>query len=144
MRYLTDVATWIVGGIGTMYAFVTGHTDQAFQILLAMMIVDIVSGLLKGAQQGRLKSAIMSLGILKKGGILISILFAYLLDMLVNSGNTVFVTMMTWLAIGNEGLSIVENLSILGVKIPDALTNRLGQLKDQASDIQKEKDKPAE
>lgn len=141
MRYLTEFSAWIVGGIGTAYAFVTGHTDQAFQILLLMMIVDIVSGALKGAQQKRLKSAIMSLGILKKGGILLSIAFAYLLDMLVNGSNPVFVTMMTWLAIGNEGLSIVENLTIIGVKIPDAVTDRLGQLKDQAEEIQKDKDK---
>ena len=141
MRYLTEFSAWIVGGIGTAYAFVTGHTDQAFQILLLMMIVDIVSGTLKGAQQKRLKSAIMSLGILKKGGILLSIAFAYLLDMLVNGSNPVFVTMMTWLAIGNEGLSIVENLTIIGVKIPDAVTDRLGQLKDQAEEIQKDKDK---
>jgi len=141
MKYLGEYGTWIVGGIGTAYAFVTGHTDQAFQILLAIMVVDILTGILKGAHQKRLKSAIMSLGILKKGAILLSIAFASLLDMLVNGGDPVFVTMMTWLSIGNEGLSISENLASVGVKLPGPIVDRLGVMKEQAKDLQDEKDK---
>lgn len=140
MKYLTDISAWIIAGIGSMYAFVTGHTEQGFQILLMMMVIDIVSGLMKGAQKNRLKSSIMSMGIIKKGAILLSVAFGYILDMAVNNGQPVFSTMMTWLAVGNEGLSVIENLTAMGVKIPAVITDRLGQFSDNAKDIQKEKD----
>ena len=140
MKYLSEMGTWVVAGVGSLYAFVTGHTDLAFQILLAFMSIDIASGLLKGAYQKRLKSEIMSLGIVKKGGIILSIVFAYLLDMLINDGQPVFVTMMTWVAIGNEGLSITENFSSMGIGVPQVVTDRLGQFTDHAKEVQKDKD----
>jgi toxin secretion/phage lysis holin len=140
MTYLDKMATYVIGGAGSIYAFVTDHTEQGFQILLLMMVVDIVSGLLKGAQNKRLKSAIMSMGIIKKGAILLSVAFGYILDNAINGGQPVFSTMMTWLAIGNEGLSVIENLQAMGVKIPTAVSDKLGQLNAEAKELQAEKD----
>ncbi|MGN8842555.1 phage holin family protein [Niallia sp. HCP3S3_B10] len=140
MNYLQEFGTWIVAGVGSTYAFVTGHTDQAFQILLAMMALDISSGIMKGIQRKKLKSSIMGLGIIKKGAILLSIFFAYLLDILVNA-EPVFVTMMTWLAIGNEGLSIIENLTAIGIKIPTIIKDTLQEFIKHAQSHQADKDK---
>ncbi|WP_255256035.1 phage holin family protein [Priestia megaterium] len=140
MRYLGELGTWAIGMVGSIYAFVTGHTDQAVQILIAMMIIDVMSGLMKGFQRKRLKSAIMSLGIMKKGGMLLAIVFASLLDQLINHGQPVFRTMMVWLSIGNECLSITENLSALGVVIPEAITGRLAQVVKEVQKTQLEKD----
>lgn len=141
MSYLNDFTTWVIGICGSLYAFVTGNTDKAFQVLLLIMVVDIVTGIMKGIHKKRLKSSIMSLGIMKKGGILVACFFAGLLDSIVNDGNTVFLTMMTWLSIGNEGLSIIENLSALGVKFPSIISSKLAQLVEAAQEIQDEKDK---
>ncbi|MGG1916058.1 phage holin family protein [Priestia megaterium] len=141
MRYLGDFSTWAVGILGSVYSFVTGHIDQSISILLWTMIIDIISGIMKGFDQRRLKSAIMSLGIIKKGAILLSIVFASLLDAFLNDSQPVFRTMMIWLAIGNESLSIVENLTALGVGIPKALTERLAQITHDLKTIQSEKDK---
>ena len=140
MKYLSEYGTWIVGGIGSMYVFVTGQVDQSFFILLLCMLIDIISGLMKGALQNRLRSAIMSMGIIKKGAILLSVAFGYVLDIAVNGGQPVFSIMMTWLAIGNEGLSVVENLTAMGVKIPSVITDKLGQYSDTAKELRKEKD----
>jgi toxin secretion/phage lysis holin len=141
MKYLTEFWTWIIAGSGSMVAFVTGHTSEGFQFLLALMVIDIISGLMKGIQKKRLRSSIMSLGIMKKGGILLSVAFGYVLDMAINDGQPVFSIMMTWLAIGNEGLSIAENLTALGVKVPRVVKDKLGQFADEAVDLQHEKDK---
>jgi len=141
MRYLGDFSTWAVGILGSVYSFVTGHIDQSISILLWTMIIDIISGIMKGFDQRRLKSAIMSLGIIKKGAILLSIVFASLLDAFLNDNQPVFRTMMIWLAIGNESLSIVENLTALGVGIPKALTERLAQITQDLKATQSEKDK---
>lgn len=140
MKYVSEFGTWAIAGVGSMYAFVTGHTEQGFQILLLMMVIDIASGLMKGAQKRRLKSAIMSMGIIKKGAILLSVAFGYILDSFLNNGQPVFATMMTWLAIGNEGLSVIENLTAMGVKIPNVITEKLSQVSSEARDLHAEKD----
>lgn len=140
MSYLENTGAWIIGGIGTIYAFVTGNFDVATQVLVWIMVLDVVTGLMKGIQNHNLKSAIMSIGIMKKGGMLLSIVFAGLLDSLLNAGTPVFAPMMTWLAIGNEGLSFVENIESLGFKMPKAITSKLGQFADEYDDLQKDKE----
>jgi toxin secretion/phage lysis holin len=140
MKYFNEFGAWVIGLSGSIYSFITGNTERAFQILLLFMVVDIVSGVLKGIQKRKLKSAIMNLGIMKKAGIILAVIFAMLLDNLINNGNVVFATMMTWLAIGNESLSILENLIALGVKIPKAITSKINAIVSETEDLEKEKD----
>lgn len=140
MRYLHDAGAWIIGGMGTIYSFVTGNFGEATFFLMAMMVLDIISGVMKGAKAKNLKSSISSVGIMKKGGIMLTIIFCWVLDRLVSGGTPVFVTMMTWVSIGNEGLSFIENVSALGVTIPKGITDRLGQVKKQYEDVQKDKE----
>ncbi|MEK5205226.1 phage holin family protein [Bacillus sp. FSL R10-2789] len=140
MRYLDEFGTWIIGGIGALYSFASGHIDQGIEILLWTMVIDVVTGLMKGFQQKRLKSAIMSMGIIKKGAIILSIVFASLLDSFINEGQPVFRTMMIWIAIGNESLSIIENFTAMGVSIPRVITERLAQVTQEAHKLQDEKD----
>jgi toxin secretion/phage lysis holin len=140
MSYFDKVYTWVIGLVGSASAFVSGHTDDATKILLALMVMDIVTGVLKGIKQKRLKSAIMHLGIIKKAGIVIAIIFASLLDVLVNEGMPVFRTLMVWLSIGNEGLSIIENLTALGVGIPAQIRERLAQVVEEKAEFKHDKD----
>lgn len=140
MSYLKDSTVWIAGGLGSIVSFVTGHTDQAVNMLLVLMAIDVASGLLKGIKEKRLKSAIMHMGILKKAGIVLGIIFATVLDILLNEGMPVFRTLFVWLAIANEGLSIIENLTAVGVRIPNIFKERLAQVAEQSEQLQKEKD----
>lgn len=144
MNYVENAGAWIVGGIGSIYAFVTGSFDTATVTLFAIMLMDLATGILKGLKKKNLKSAIMSVGILKKGAIILAIVFSGLLDALVNNGMPVFVTMMTWLTIGNETLSVIENFSALGVHFPKALTKRFGQVVNQYKNVQDEKEMSSE
>jgi toxin secretion/phage lysis holin len=140
MSYLNNVYVLATGVIGSVVEFVQGNYQNAIFILVAMMVIDIVTGILKGAKNKRLKSAIMHLGIIKKAGMLLAILFASLLDILVNDSMPIFRTLMVWLAIGNEGLSIIENLSALGVHVPAQIKDRLAQVVQEKAELQKEKD----
>lgn len=76
----------------------------------------------------------MHMGILKKVGTMLALLVAYLLDAFMNGGQMIFTSLVTWVAIGNEGLSIVENLNALGVKLPAVITNKLDTLASKGSD----------
>lgn len=110
---------------GGTFSMLLGEETVTFKVLLAVMALDIVSGLLKATHQKRLKSFIMSWGIVKKGALILSILLFLLLDLVINNGTPVFGMMMTWVTIGNESLSIIENLEAMGVKIPLAISRVL-------------------
>lgn len=140
MAQFENVGLWIFSLVASTASFFSGHIDEAGKILLAMMVIDIVTGLLKGAKGKRLKSAIMHMGIIKKAGVIIAIIFASLLDVLVNEGMPVFRTLMVWLSIGMEGLSIIENLTAIGVYIPNQIKDRLSQVVQEKEKLQKEKD----
>ena len=139
MGYLDKGATYIVAGAGSLYAFVSGNTSVAFQILLMVMALDIISGVLKGIQKKNLRSIFMHVGLMKKAGLILAVTFGYVLDIAVNGGQPIFATMMTWAGIGNEGLSVVENLETLGVKMPKVITEKLAQVSDENDKLRKDK-----
>lgn len=138
--YINQLPTWLVAILGSIWQFVEGNYQNSVFILVCLMGIDVLSGLLKGAKKRRLKSAIMSLGLIKKAGSLLAIIMAYFMDLLLNDSMPVFTTMMTWIAIGNEGLSIAENLTALGVRIPSQITDKLATFVDKGKDLTKEKD----
>lgn len=113
---------------GTTVAFLFGAWHISLTILLVVMILDFITGIMKGAYLGKLRSAVGYKGLLKKGGIFIVIILANLLDVLTGSGMPVFRTMAVFFFIGNEGISIIENLGQMGVKIPKGLAKKFEQL----------------
>jgi len=113
-------------------------------MLLALMTMDIVTGVIKGTKDHSLKSTVMTLGIRKKGAMLVGITFAMAMDIVLFQGKPTFSTMMVYLVLANEGLSIVENLAQLGVPIPKVITKRLEVMKadnESVEDIIPEVDK---
>lgn len=140
MKYLHDGGAWFIGIFGSIYTFITGNLGVATICLVIIMGLDLASGVLKGWKAKNLRSAISSLGIAKKGGILLTIVFAYILDLAINNGSPVFVPMFTWVAIGNESLSFVENVTSLGVPVPKAIVDKLGLVQDEYKLYTAEKD----
>lgn len=120
--------------IGGFSSFLIGAEARIFSILLAAMVLDTLSGLLKAIKHKKLRSFIMSWGIIKKGGIILAVMLSILLDYALNNEAHMFTNMMTWFAIANEGLSIVENLHDIGVSMPSIIIDKLLNLSDADSD----------
>ena len=108
-------------------------------ILITMMIIDYVSGLAYAWVQHTISSKIGAKGIIKKVGYMALIGVAIGVDYLIYTGVTAadisigyemwFALLVTiWLII-NEMISILENLSKLGVPIPGFLTAVIQRLK---------------
>ena len=57
---------------------------------------------------------------------------AVLLDRLLNTGTWVFRTLACYFYIANEGISILENVVVLGLPIPEQLKNALIQIQDKS------------
>jgi len=54
-----------------------------------------------------------------------------LLDRLINDGQWVFRSLVAYFYIANEGISIIENIAVLGVPIPEKIIDILEQIKDK-------------
>ena len=116
---------WVFGTIGSMVTLLFGNSTKVFYVLIAFMAIDVLSGILKAFKNKKLRSFFMSWGIIQKAGILLAILISLLLDILINQGSPAFSLLMIWVSIGNEGLSILENLDAIGVKLPKKIKDSL-------------------
>jgi toxin secretion/phage lysis holin len=119
---------------GTFASFLIGDWHISLTILLVFMSIDMITGLIKGAMNGGLRSAIGFKGMARKATILLVIIIANMLDILVGGGVPVFRTMAVFFYVGNEGLSILENLGQIGVPVPKGIAKYIQQLKDNNDD----------
>jgi toxin secretion/phage lysis holin len=129
------VIPWF-GALGTALTYAFGGWDKAIYILVVFMVADYITGVVAAFKQKKVDSDVMYWGLLRKGGIMLVIAIAVMLDMLVNAEHPIFRTLVIYLYVAREGLSLVENLGKWGVYVPPFLANVLEQMKDKAEQDQ--------
>lgn len=122
---------------GTTVTFMFGSWSTSITILIVFMIIDFITGVMKGAYLGKLRSAVGYKGMIRKAVIMIVIIIAHLLDVLVSEGAPVFRTIAVYFYVGNELLSIIENIGLMGVPIPAHLEKYIEQLSDRKKNTTK-------
>lgn len=117
-----------VGVTGTMVTLLFGAWNNALEALAAFMLIDYVTGVMAAYLKPRAKlSSKKGLkGIIKKLALICFLTCAHYLDVVL--GQNVFCLLVTYSLLGNEGLSIVENLSYCGVPVPASIKQKLEQL----------------
>ena len=129
----------IVSAALAAFASYLGALAVPIIVLMVMMIIDYLSGMSAAWSEGTLSSKVGAKGIVKKVGYMALIAVAMGVDYLIYSGivaanievgyNMWFgLLVAVWLII-NEMISILENLSRLGVPIPEFLKKIIGRLK---------------
>ena len=118
----------VVAIIATFFTYLFGGWDVALSILITFMILDYITGVIWAYIQKNLNSEVGFKGLVKKCTILIVLIVGAMLDRLLNSGEWVFRTLVAYFYIANEGISLLENISKLGVPIPAKIKNALEQL----------------
>lgn len=121
----------IVAAIGTAISAYFGGWDTALQLLLLLMVLDYGTGLLGAIKNHSVNSEVMFWGGVRKGVVLGVIVLAVMLDRFVGGDAPVFRTIAIYFYAGREGLSVVENLGILGIPMPAGLTKFLEQLQQK-------------
>ena len=122
--------------IGAFIANELGGWDVLLQVLIGMMAVDYLTGLLIAAiwkksnksESGALDSEASFKGLARKCMILLLVYVAVLLDAAIETHYIRAAVIIFY--IGNEGLSLLENLCIMGVPHPKFLENVLQVLRD--------------
>lgn len=114
-----------------------GGWDFTLQALLCCMAADYLTGLLVAGvfhnsgktESGALESRACFKGLVQKCGILLLVFLAVMLDRYTGHG---FVRPTVCLFfVANEGISILENVGLMGVPYPEFLKNMLEALKKQ-------------
>lgn len=128
------VFSLVIATIGVFLSWIFGEWDIALQVLVALMVIDYITGVIVAYINGDIDSRVGFKGILKKVLILIALIVGVLLDRLIGIEWT-FRTVVCYFFIGNEGWSILENIGKTGLPIPDKLKDKLAQLKDEGGNI---------
>jgi toxin secretion/phage lysis holin len=128
--------TWVwiqVGaiGFGGFIGWFLGGTDGSLYTLLAFVVVDYITGVLRAIVEKKLSSHIGSKGITKKVMIFLLVGMAHLLDVEIIGNGNVLRDAVIFFYISNEGISIIENTIALGLPVPEKLKTILEQIKDK-------------
>lgn len=118
---LTTLITWI--------GWLLGGYDTMMITLLLFMCVDYFSGVLCGISNKELSSEIGFKGIAKKIMIILLVGVTNLLGQSTGIDGLRYIVISFYLA--NEGTSIIENASILGLPVPQKIKDVLEQLKNK-------------
>ena len=126
----------IAAAVGGTMAQILGGWDAALQVLICFMGADYMTGLGTGlfrrsgkTESGGLSSQAGFRGLVRKCAMLVLVLLGALLDRA--TGNSCIRDGLCLFLIANEGLSILENLGLMGVPYPRFLRNILEALKDK-------------
>ena len=137
---LYNVVCTVVGAIGSGIAAALGGWNESIITLLIFMLIDYVSGLVvagvfkksKKTKTGALESRAGWKSLCKKCMTLLFVIIANRLD--VELGTTYIRDGVCIALITNELISIVENAGLMGLPIPQIITNTIDLLKKGGRD----------
>jgi len=135
-----------IGGLVLILSYVLQSIHEVFIILAIFMILDYITGVLCGLiKNGGFNYKKGIKGLIKKLMyivlILVTILLEFLIKYFTESAGVVLriegalVTAMYVYLIGTEGLSIIQNLIILGIPVPPFMIRLFGLIKDESGNI---------
>lgn len=133
-----DRVTEICAAVAGFFLSLLGGWTVPLKVLAIFVILDYITGVAvavagksKKTKRGGIDSRIVCKGLMKKVGVIIVVMVAVQLEQLVGLNHHGVSQAVIYLFISSEGISILENTSLLGViKIP-VLNNILEQLKPQ-------------
>ena len=117
---------------GTVVSAWLGGWDAALNILIVGMVIDYVTGFLGAVKKKQVNSEVMFWGGIRKGAILAVVAMAVLLDRMVGNTDPILRTLVIYYYAAREGISVTENLGIIGVPLPPVFVKVLEQLQQKS------------
>lgn len=132
MKGLWNTIQLAFATVGGWIGYFMGGCDGLIYALIAFVVVDYITGFMCAVTDKKLSSEIGFKGICKKVLIFILVGLANILDCQVIGTGCVLRTAVIFFYISNEGVSILENSTHLGLPIPSKLKDILEQLHNKA------------
>lgn len=120
----------VLAAVAGIIAHLLGGWDRAAHILTLFMVIDYMTGCASAIKSKSMSSSVGFVGLLKKATTYLIIIVAVQLDSIANT-NGYIRTSTIFFFICNEGISILENASEIGIRLPTFLKNTLVKLRDK-------------
>ena len=126
----------LFSAIGAAFSFLVGGVDKLITALLIFVALDYLTGLIAAWKTASLDSKKGFDGIKRKFIMLIIVIMAHWIDVSIFGVSTCR-SMVIFAYLGNEGLSIVENLDRMGygAYIPGILREKIAQLRQEKESL---------
>lgn len=134
MKEFWNTIQFIFTGIGGWVGYFLGGWDGFLYALVTFVVVDYVTGVMCAINDKTLSSAVGFKGICRKVLIFLLVGTAQILDVNVIGTGSVLRTAVIFFYISNEGVSILENATHLGLPIPEKIKDVLQQLHDRSEE----------
>lgn len=130
MKEFVTTMQCFFAAIGGALGAVLGGWDGFLYALIVFVVADYLTGVLVAVIGHRLSSQVGFHGIAKKVVIFFLVAVGYVIDSLVIQNGNVIRTAVIFFYLSNEGISILENVALMGLPVPQKLRDVLEQLKD--------------
>lgn len=135
MRTIWNYAQTIFATIGGVLGGYLGGMDSFLYALIAFVVVDYITGVLRAIVEKKLSSRIGSQGIAKKVALFLVVGIGHLIDTYMISGaGSPIRTAIIFFYIANEGISLLENATAIGLPVPKQLSNILLQFRNKSEE----------
>lgn len=137
---LKDIIVTALGIAGAGISSLFGGFDMGLKILVVFMIIDYITGLIVAgvfknspkSDTGALESKAGWKGLCRKGITLLIVLVATQLDRY--TGLNIIRDAAVIAFMSNEAISVVENAGLMGIPIPNAITQAIDMLKKKGEE----------
>lgn len=112
----------------TTIVYLLGGVDIALQSLLIVIVIDYLTGIASAIYNKELSSKIGFKGIIKKFSYLLVVALSVVIDNLLGQSGLIR-SLVIYFFVANDGLSIIENMAEMNIKLPQKLIDTLEQIK---------------
>ena len=134
MKEFWNAIQFIIAALGGWLGWFLGGCDGLLYALIAFVVVDYITGVMCAVVDRKLSSNVGFKGIFKKILIFLLVGIANLLDVNIIGNGSVLRTAAIFFYLSNEGVSLLENATHLGLPVPEKLKSVLQQLHDRAEE----------
>lgn len=134
MKEFWNVIQFVFTAVGGWLGYFLGGCDGLLYALLAFVVIDYITGVMCAINDKALSSEVGFRGICRKVLIFLLVGIANILDVNVIGTGSVLRTAVIFFYISNEGVSLLENASHLGLPVPQKIKEVLEQLHNRAED----------
>ena len=118
--------------VGGWLGYFLGGCDGLLYALIAFVAIDYITGVMCAISDKALSSEVGFRGICRKVLIFLLVGIGNIIDVQVLGSPGVLRTAVIFFYLSNEGVSLLENASHLGLPVPDAIKTVLEQLHDRS------------
>jgi len=119
----------VFAAMGGYIGWFLGGFDGFLYALVAFVVIDYITGLMAAFIEKKLSSSIGSKGIFKKVLIFILVGIGHIIDFHIIKNGSAVRTAVIFFYLSNEGLSIIENATRIGLPVPEQLKVVFKELK---------------